>query len=191
MTTKHALLVFLFSINIIGFSQNTDNSIEDQFTKVIDKSNSYKEFKVIKKAKLKVLRKNILDSIALLENTIDTTQEAIEKLQSQINALTQNLGTTKKNLSESIEKENGLDFLGIRTNKTTYNIVLWSIVFGLISLLALIFVKHKRNQTITKETILKLDEVETEFEAHRKKTLTNEQLLRRKLQDEINKNRKV
>jgi tetrahydromethanopterin S-methyltransferase subunit B len=191
MTTKYALLVFLFSINIIGFSQNTDNSIEDQFTKVIDKSNSYKEFKVIKKAKLKVLRKNILDSIALLENTIDTTQEAIEKLQSQINALTQNLGTTKKNLSESIEKENGLDFLGIRTNKTTYNIVLWSIVFGLISLLALIFVKHKRNQTITKETILKLDEVETEFEAHRKKTLTNEQLLRRKLQDEINKNRKV
>ena len=191
MTTKYALLVFLFSINIIGFAQNTDNSIEDQFTKVIDKSNSYKEFKVIKKAKLKVLRKNILDSIALLENRIDTTQEAIEKLQSQINALTQNLGTTKKNLSESIEKENGLDFLGIRTNKTTYNIVLWSIVFGLISLLALIFVKHKRNQTITKETILKLDEVETEFDAHRKKTLTNEQLLRRKLQDEINKNRKV
>lgn len=191
MTTKYALLVFLFSINIIGFAQNTDNSIEDQFTKVIDKSNSYKEFKVIKKAKLKVLRKNILDSIALLENRIDTTQEAIEKLQSQINALTQNLGTTKKNLSESIEKENGLDFLGIRTNKTTYNIVLWSIVFGLISLLALIFVKHKRNQTITRETILKLDEVETEFDAHRKKTLTNEQLLRRKLQDEINKNRKV
>lgn len=191
MTTKYALLVFLFSINIIGFAQNTDNSIEDQFTKVIDKSNSYKEFKVIKKAKLKVLRKNILDSIALLENTIDTTQEAIEKLQSQINTLTQNLGTTKKNLSESIEKENGLDFLGIRTNKTTYNIALWSIVFGLISLLALIFVKHKRNQTITKETILKLDEVETEFDAHRKKTLTNEQLLRRKLQDEINKNRKV
>lgn len=191
MTTKYALLVFLFSINIIGFAQNTDNSIEYQFTKVIDKSNSYKEFKVIKKAKLKVLRKNILDSIALLENTIDTTQEAIEKLQSQINTLTQNLGTTKKNLSESIEKENGLDFLGIRTNKTTYNIVLWSIVFGLISLLALIFVKHKRNQTITKETILKLDEVETEFDAHRKKTLTNEQLLRRKLQDEINKNRKV
>lgn len=191
MTTKYALLVFLFSINIIGFAQNTDNSIEDQFTKVIDKSNSYKEFKVIKKAKLKVLRKNILDSIALLENRIDTTQEAIEKLQSQINTLTQNLGTTKKNLSESIEKENGLDFLGIRTNKTTYNIVLWSIVFGLISLLALIFVKHKRNQTITRETILKLDEVETEFDAHRKKTLTNEQLLRRKLQDEINKNRKV
>ena len=191
MTTKHALLVFLFSINVIGFAQNPDNSIEDQFTKVIDKSNSYKEFKVIKKTKLKVLRKNVLDSIALLENTIGNTQIAIEKLQSNIKALTEDLSATKKNLSKSIEKENSLEVLGIRTNKTTYNTILWSIVFGLLSLLLLIFVKHKRNHTITKETKLKLDEVETEFDAHRKKTLTNEQLLRRKLQDEINKNRKV
>ena len=191
MKTKYAFLFLLFSISILGFAQNTDNSIENQFTKVIDQSNSYKEFKVIEKAKLSILRKNVSDSLDLLENTIKATQGTVEKLQSEINTLTQNLSTSEKSLSKSIEKENGIEILGILTNKTTYNTILWSIILGLVAVLAFIILRHRSSNNITKETKLKLSEVETEFDAHRKKTLVNEQLLRRKLQDEINKNRKA
>jgi len=191
MTAKYLMLLCFFVVSTTGFSQDDTNSIENQFIKVVDKSNNYQEFKVIEKAKIAVLRKNVLDSIGALEAKINTSQVEIEKQKSDIELLTQNLNTTKSNLAASIEKEDGIEVLGIVTKKTIYNTVLWSIIIGLIAVLGLIFYKFKSSNDITKSTKLKLNEVEADFDTHRKKSLVNEQLLRRKLQDEINKNRNV
>jgi hypothetical protein len=191
MTAKYLMLICFFVVSVTGFSQDSNNSIENQFIKVVDKSNNYQEFKVIKKAKINILRKNVMDSIGALEAKITTSQVEIQKQKSEIELLTQNLNTTKLNLAASIEKEDGIEVLGIVTKKTTYNTILWSIIIGLIAILGFIFYKYKSSHDITKDTKLKLTEVEADFDAHRKKTLVNEQLLRRKLQDEINKNRNV
>ncbi len=185
------MLICFFLVSITGFCQDNTNSIENQFIKVVDKSNNYQEFKVIKKSKINVLRKNVMDSISALEDKITTSLVEIEKQKSEIELLTQNLNTTKSNLAASIEKENGIEVLGMLTKKTTYNALLWSIILGLIAILVFIFYKYKSSNVITKDTNLKLTEIETEFDAHRRKTLESEQLLRRKLQDEINKNRNV
>ena len=191
MTAKYLMLICFFAISITGFCQDNSNSIENQFIKVVDKSNNYQEFKVIQKSKINALRKNVMDSIAALDAKITTSQVEIEKQKSEIQLLTQNLNTAKSNLATSLEKEDGIELLGMLTKKTTYNAILWSIILGLIAILGLIFYKYKSSNDITKDTKLKLTEVETDFDAHRRKTLENEQLLRRKLQDEINKNRKV
>ncbi len=191
MTSKYLMLICFFLVSITGFCQDNTNSIENQFIKVVDKSNNYQEFKVIKKSKINVLRKNVMDSISALEDKITTSLVEIEKQKSEIELLTQNLNTTKSNLAASIEKENGIEVLGMLTKKTTYNALLWSIILGLIAILVFIFYKYKSSNVITKDTNLKLTEIETEFDAHRRKTLESEQLLRRKLQDEINKNRNV
>jgi hypothetical protein len=191
MTTKYLMLICFFIVSITGFSQDNSNSIENQFIKVVDKSNNYQEFKVIKKTKIEGLRKNVMDSIGALEAKIKTSEVEIEKQKSEIQLLTQNLNTVKSNLIASIEKEDGIEVLGMLTKKTTYNAILWSIILGLIAILILIFYKYKSSHDITKDTKLKLTEIETDFDAHRRKTLENEQLLRRKLQDEINKNRNV
>ena len=191
MTAKYLMLICFFVVSMTGFSQDNNNSIENQFIKVVDKSNNYQEFKVIKKTKINDLRKNVLDSIGALEAKITTSQVEIEKQKSEIELLTENLNSTKSSLAASIEKEDGIEVLGMVTQKTTYNTILWSIILGLIALLGLIFYKYKSSHDITKDTKLKLTEVETDFDAHRRKTLESEQLLRRKLQDEINKNRNV
>ena len=191
MTAKYLMLLCFFVVSTTGFSQDDTNSIENQFIKVVDKSNNYQEFKVIKKTKIEGLRKNVMDSIRALEAKITTSQVEIEKQKSEIALLTQNLNTTKSNLAASIEKEDGIEVLGIVTKKSTYNTILWSIILALIAILGLIFYKYKSSHDITKSTKQKLTEVEADFDAHRKKSLVNEQLLRRKLQDEINKNRNV
>ena len=49
--------------------------------------------------------------------------------------------------------------------------------------------KFYNSNTVTKEAQNNLTDVEQEFELHRKKSLEKEQKLRRKLQDEINKQR--
>ena len=191
MTTKSLMLLSFLVVSTTFFAQDNSNSIENQFINVIDKSNNYQEFKVIKKAKLYVLRKNVLDTISALDSKFTTSQVKIEKQKIEIESLTQSLSTTQSNLVASIEKENGIELLGMVTKKATYNTILWSIIFVLIGLLGFLFYKFKNSHSVTKAAKLKLDETETDFEAHRRKTLENEQLLRRKLQDEINKNRNV
>ena len=189
MTAKYLLLLCFLVVSITGFSQDESNSIESQFIKVVDKSNSYQKYKVIKKTKIEGLRKNVLDTIEMLELKIATSKVEIENLKSKVELLTKALDTTKSNLAASIEEEDKIEALGLVMTKTTYNTLLWSIISGLLGLLGFLLYKHKNGHEITKNTKLRLTEVESDFDAHRKKTLTNEQLLRRKLQDEINKNR--
>lgn len=186
----YTLLTFLFFVSTF-IAQTDSNTIENQFTDVIDKSNNYQEFKVIKKAKINALRRNILDSVVALENTIKTAYLEIDQQKTEITTLTKNLSTTRENLTASIEKEDGIEFFGMLTKKSTYNAILWSIILGLLAILAFLFYKFKNSHAITKAARLKLAETEDEFDAHRQKTLENEQQLRRKLQDEINKNRNV
>ena len=191
MTAKYLLLLCFLVVSITGFSQDDSNSIESQFIKVVDKSNSYQKYKVIKKTKIEGLRKNVLDTIEMLELKIATSKVEIGNLKSKIELLTKTLDTTKSKLAASIEEEDKIEAIGLVMKKTTYNTLLWSIISGLLGLLGFLLYKHKNGHEITKNTKLRLTEVESDFDAHRKKTLTNEQLLRRKLQDEINKNRTV
>ena len=191
MTTKSLILLSFLVVSTTFFAQDNSNSIENQFISVVDKSNNYQEFKVIKKSKINVLRKNVLDSIAALESKIVTSQAEIEKQKIEIETLTQNLSTTQSNLEASIEMEDGIEVLGMVTKKATYNTILWSIILGLMAILGFLFYKYKNSHSVTKAAKLSLNEIITDFDAHRRKTLENEQLLRRKLQDEINKNRNV
>ncbi len=191
MRTKFFPLLTILLFSSIIFAQQKVNTIENQFVDVVDKSNNYQEFKVIKRAKIYALRKNILDSINALENTINNSYTEIDQQKTKIATLKKDLDTTQTNLATSKEKEDGIEILGMLTKKSTYNLIMWSIIAGLLLILGFLFYKFKSSHAVTKATRLKLTETETEFDAHRQKTLKNEQLLRRKLQDEINKNRNV
>ena len=51
--------------------------------------------------------------------------------------------------------------------------------------------KFKRSNTLTKEAQEKLIDTEAEYDTHRQNALEREQQLRRKLQDELNKQKKA
>lgn len=190
MLKKIVFFVCIIFFSSTLFSQEDDNTIKNQFIKVIDKSNNYQEFKVIEKTKINRLRKNILDSVALLEQKIIDANSKIKEQENTIIAVSNDLKSTQENLVVSQGKENGMSFFGIATKKATYNLVLWSIIGSLLFLLILIFYKFKNSHSITKQTKSKLSEIEDEFDVHRKKTLEQQQQLSRKLQDEINKSKK-
>jgi hypothetical protein len=172
-------------------SSATDNSIKAQFVNVIDKSNSYKEFKVIKKVKLTRLRKNISDSISKLALEIIYLNTAIENQSVEITTLTSELAKTREDLTVSHGKENGINVFGIKTRKATYNMFMWSVIVSLVMGLLLFVYKFNNSNLGTREAKIKLVETVAEFDEHRQKKLQEQQQLRRKLQDEINKNRKA
>ncbi|PKA83987.1 hypothetical protein ATE92_2157 [Ulvibacter sp. MAR_2010_11] len=166
------------------------NTLDNQFVEIFDKSNDYQEYKVVKKTQLNGLRKNVLDSVAALESIIDTAYVEINDQKTKIADLTQELNATQTNLANSKEKEDGIILFGVLTSKTTYNLIMWAIIGILLASLGLFVYKYRNSYAVTKEAKARLEETELEFEKHRQKTLEELQQLGRKLQDEINKNRK-
>ena len=179
------------TLSLSAQEATNQNRLEDQFTDVIDKSNSYQEFKVIKKVKINRLKQNVLDSVAALENRIDTLASHIASQDSEILTLNQTLESTKSDLATSRQKEDGIFLFGMLLKKSNYNTLLWSVI-GLLLLLLVVFIMRYRNSNaVTKAAKSKLAEVEAEFEGHRQRSLEREQQIRRKLQDELNKQKKV
>ena len=180
------LVVFLATFTV----QAQQLSIDDQFKELIKKSNSYKGYKVVKKEKFYKLRENVSDSIALLEENIITKASKIKNQNFEINTLTVELTSTKNELTSSKEKENGIQVLGILTNKSTYTFMVF-FTLGLLSLIIVVlFIKYKSGFDIIKTTKNKLRETDEEFEKFqttffRKGTTIKKKTSRRNQQEKI------
>lgn len=75
----------------------------------------------------------------------------------------------------------------MQLSKTGYNSILWTIIAALTALLAFFISKFKRSNAITIEAKKNKAEIEKEYDEHKQRSLEREQLLRRELQDELNK----
>ena len=196
MKKNFVLVIGFLCLHLAAFAQEDTaqdpppNTVEQQFIDVVDGSNSYQEFKVIKKTEINGLRKSVLDSIKALETNIDSLNSQIGAQKNDISKLQTDLKTVQQDLSLSKQKEDGIEFFGVLTQKSTYNSIMWSIIGLLVLALAFFIYKFNNSNKVTQESQLKLAELEIEFEKYRQKAIENEQQLGRKLQDEINKNRK-
>ena len=187
------LILFALLLSSVSFTQETTfedtNSIENQFEELYKKSSTYQVYKVISKDKYQRLKLNILDSLKDLKETIANKESLLLKEKSNIEETKKLLTQTEIDLNISLKKESSIDILGIKLSKVVYNLLLWGIIVLLLLGLSYFIFKFFRSNVLTKEAKNNLVDVEQEFEQHRKKTLVREQKLRRKLQDEINKQR--
>ena len=187
------LTLIALLLSSVSFTQETTlkdtNSIENQFEELYKKSSTYQIYKVISKDKYQRLKLNILDSLKNLKETITHKESLLLKEKTNIEETKRLLAKAEIDLNTALKKENSIDVLGIQLSKTAYNLLLWSIIVSLLLGLSYFIFKFFRSNILTKEAQNNLLNIEEEFEQHRKKTLVREQKLRRKLQDEINKQR--
>lgn len=167
------------------------NTIQNQFKKVYKQSGKYQIYRVVKTDSYRLLEKNVNDTIANLKKDIATKQAKINTQQENISSLQGNINTLQGDLATSNEKVDNISLFGIPMSKASYNVLLWSIIGGLLAALLFFIYKFNSSNSLTKEAKNSLADVELEFEQHRKKSLEKEQKLRRQLQDEINKQRGV
>lgn len=187
------LTLIALLLSSVSFTQETTlkdtNSIENQFEELYKKSSTYQIYKVISKDKYQRLKLNILDSLKNLKETITHKESLLLKEKTNIEETKRLLAKAEIDLNTALKKENSIDVLGVQLSKTAYNLLLWSIIVSLLLGLSYFIFKFFRSNILTKEAQNNLLDIEEEFEQHRKKTLVREQKLRRKLQDEINKQR--
>ncbi len=179
------LVLGLFSLS--SNAQEGSTSLDDQFTKVLETSNRYKSHKVIKIELLDAFQKSMRDTIAIWKTTLNEKRTTIASLEARIDSLEANTSKLTEDLAIARKKENGMEVFGAIIAKSLYQIIVWTIIGFLILLVFILFFRYRSSNAITKEANAKLAETEAEFESHRQRSLEREQQLRRKLQDEINK----
>ena len=183
------VVLFFFGLMNAQDTLEKPTPLATLFDSIYTISNSYDRYKIIKKVYFQDLKRQSLDSV---ENY---KQQLIEK-ESLLKLETQNFETLKAQadltqiaLNQSLQKENSITLFGAEISKKNYNLTLWSIVLLLLLGLCYYIYKFNNNKHLTKKAQNSLTEIEQELTAYRKRSLENEQKLRRKLQDEINKQR--
>ena len=186
-------LFFCISINAQNELQTqslNEGTIENQFDYLIKKSNRYQEFKVVKRVWLDQLKKSVNDSLITMRKDLTAAKNILIEKQSQIDNLANTLDTTNKNVTSLNSEKDNINFFGKLISKSLYNTILWSIIGVLLAALIMYVLRYMRSNVITKESKDHYIELEREYEGHKQRSLEREQKLRRKLQDELNKQRK-
>ncbi len=164
-------------------------TIDSQFEYVIQKSNKYQDYKVVKKDWLYTLKSHTIDSLNAVRKDLVATQGVVKTQEQEISDLKLKLTNTQTDLDQTnIEKDN-MSLFGIQLGKANYNVLMWSIIGVLLACLIFFIYKFNNSNIITKEANRNLAEVEEEFEEHRRTALEREQKVRRQLQDELNKHK--
>jgi septal ring factor EnvC (AmiA/AmiB activator) len=169
-----------------------EGSINDQFEYILRKSGNFKgttgqQYEAVNRNMLTTLQAHTIDSLKTLQSKLDNSNSTTQTQQREINGLKSNLGSTQSTLDATNLEKNNMSLLGLPMSKTSYNILMWTIIGGLLTLLLIFIFKFKTSNSVTRATKKTLAETEEEFEEHRRSALEREQKVRRQLQDELNK----
>ncbi|WP_298427878.1 tRNA (guanine-N1)-methyltransferase [uncultured Kordia sp.] len=198
MKVKQIFLAIALFFSILASGQNVDKNanlklkegpIDAQFEFIFEKSNKYQIYKVVKQDWIKKLQKNVADSINAIRKDFDAEVAKVATQQTEIEKLKADLVAVNQKITDLNTEKDSISLLGMQLSKGSYQTLMWGII-ALLAILWLFFAyRFKSSNAITKEAKARLAETEQEFEEHRKRALEREQQVRRKLQDEINKNK--
>lgn len=183
------VVLFFFGLMNAQDTLEKPTPLATLFDSIYTISNSYDRYKIIKKVYFQDLKRQSLDSVENYKQQL-IEKESLLKLEIQnFESLKAQADLTQIALNQSLQKENSITLFGAAMSKKNYNLILWSIVLLLLLGLCYYIYKYNNNKHLTKKAQNSLTEIEQELTAYRKRSLENEQKLRRKLQDEINKQR--
>lgn len=192
MRTPILIILLTALISSSSFSQSTQKfidsgSVNKQFEYLIDNSNKYQEYKVVRLSWLNTLKSNVNDSLRATNSALNASQRRIEDQIGIIDSLNTALANSKSEITRLDNENESFSILGIQFKKSLFRVIFFSIIGGLVLLLVIFIAKYRASNSITQQTRNNLKEVEEEFENHRKIALEREQKVRRQLQDELNK----
>lgn len=183
------LILLVFSQSIVFAQQEISvaDSVNSRLSHLINSSNSYQQYKVIKKTKINSLKEDIHGEVAKLEDNIHILHEKLDKQEAQIEEFEQKLTKNKTKLEEANTRKNQLSILGINTQKSVYNLFVLLLTITLMGALLYFIYKYNNSKKITSEASEKLQKNEEEFTLYKKKALETQQNLGRQLIDERKK----
>ncbi|MDR9401566.1 MAG: hypothetical protein RI558_09125 [Psychroflexus sp.] len=185
MKQCYFLLVFIlfFQINFAQTSADSLPTTLEKFDLIIEDSGNYKEYKVVKKSAIQQIKNMIISDRDSLMYIIENLEANTSKLNNTIESLEKELDETQSELSKLKEEKSSIAFLGLQLNKTTYHIIVWSIIFILLFLCIIVYINYRRSNLITRTTQENMKNLETEYEEYRRNAIEKQQQQGRKILD--------
>lgn len=165
----------------------TSGTIDSQFVYLYLISRTQDGIEHVRQSNLDRIRKNVADTIKALTKQIVDLKAKGNDQQATVATLSDSLQQARNDLQVAQREKDSFSFLGISLQKGTYSLLLWSLVFVLAAALAFYIYRYNQSHVITKDAKKAIEQLQTEFDQHRKKSLEKEQKLKRQLQDELNK----
>lgn len=182
------ILFFYFNINPTSSQSLVNQNINDQFKTVVDGSNNFQEYKVIKQTQIKALWKNTIDSLNAKDRALTKTSQELSSLKASISSKEKSLLEKEENVKRVLDSANEITFLGfISLTKSNYKIFMWTIVLVLIVIGGFLFFQAKSARKEARYRSQLFEETTEEYKNFKIKSNENEKKLARLLQDERNK----
>jgi len=162
-------------------------SLANQFDHLNYISKNNYDFKMVRKSNLDIVKRNVVDTVAKLHKEINSLKSSSSNYSSNTKNLQDSIQTLKDQLAQEQQKTDSFSFLGINTSKGLYSTVVWTII-GVLAVATFIFLfSYRKAKVDTVEFQKTAEQSQEEFATFRKKAMEKEQLLKRQLQDELNK----
>jgi len=145
-----------------------NNSIKEQMNYLEERTRIYENYRAIREDMFQKAKENVIDTLSFARDESAKLKIRTGILYESIDSLISVLETTKSNLEESKRTKDSIRVFGNEINKTVYNSLMWTIIAGLIAVLAIGFLAFKRNISVTRSTKKDLQELKDEFEDYRK-----------------------
>jgi hypothetical protein len=189
-----AVMAVLFITSNI-YSQTTTKlkdtvSVKSQFEYLMDNSNTLQDYKVVRTAWLQKLKSNVLDSLSASKKRIFDNSSTMSSQNIVIDSLNIKLAAAETTISNLIAEKESISLFGIQFDKSVFKTLFFLIVISLLGALLFFITKFKQSNSITTQCKLSLKQAEEEFAIYKEKALEREQKAMRRLQDELNKNKK-
>lgn len=192
-----SLVLFLISVQL--FAQDSIQKSKNIDIQTLDKGNLLEQKQFItensfvkgsfistKTYWLNKFHSHLLDSVNKLKTELTIAKQQATTIINENNALKSEVLHNE----EMLLKKDIISFLGIPMSKVGYKSMMWILVTLLAAGLGYYVYKYKNSHVLTKEAILRYEELDEEFKESRSRALEREQLLNRKLFDAQKKNSK-
>lgn len=187
------IVICFFTVTSFTAQENqvSTTAIGNQFNTILDKSESYRDLKIVKKQMIQSLKQDVLNSISKIENELLNSKAVLNQKSDEISMLKDKLNKTNAVLSSYTNKGPTIAFLGIEFNKGFFNSFLSFILLGSIASVVFFFIQFKKMNLATKHSKSVLNDLEEEYQLYKRNAIEREQKISRQLQDELNKQKKM
>lgn len=178
---KNILILLVFSLSLVTNAQ--DQKIVRSFDSMVNVRSGWKDFRLIKRTELASYRKELISASDSIESRIETLDNSIATYKKQIDDLEKLNEDLNAELNILKNTKDEINLLGIKMSKSSYLIMVWSIIFVLLIVLGFIFIKYRNRNIVTLELKENLADTTKEFEAYKHRAIEKQQKLGRQLLD--------
>ncbi|UII30583.1 hypothetical protein LVD17_20025 [Fulvivirga ulvae] len=193
---KKPILFLLICLASAGVSaQNTEDqtqipqpqSLNEQFRKLKDDSETFKTYKVIKESDLNAFWKTVQDSVSNKEQRLSDAQKLIDVQEKELAKLREVIKEKDVQLEEKEYAGTHITVMGIDFLKDSYVLINIVIISLLLIAMAILLYKFKDNNKIARKKTNDYERLDNEFENYKRNALEKQMKLRRDLQTAKNR----